>query len=123
MRRAAHSEQGLERRAQLTEARRTPAGTSFGQRRRPNEQDIDRGERRGGAGLLVWSWSCVAPGDLVEHPQRAVKQRREHQADTQRGGDRPPAAVPEDPRERRGMAGREQALQKLLGREDRDQAR
>ncbi len=33
-------------------------------------------------GLLLWPWSRVASGDLLQRPQRAVEQRREHQPDT-----------------------------------------
>ena len=58
--------------------------------------------------------------DLLEHPPRAVKDRREHQPDARRRRNRPPTAKAEDPRQPRGMASGEQALEKLLTGVDRD---
>ena len=104
-------------------SRRTSARPAVGQRRQPRNRYVRRSNAWCDANPRGRPRTRAALRDLAEHPPGAVKHRRQHQANTSCNRNRPPATKAKNPRQPPRMPGREQTLEKLLRRKDRDQSR
>ena len=103
-------------------ARRPAIRPTTDERRRGENNDDSWAPRLRQRRRPMHKWLGSTPGDLLEHPPGAMEQRCQYQTDRSSGGNRPRSAVREDPGQARWMAGRKQALQKLLSHVDHKQA-
>ena len=100
--------------ARAISARRPATRPALRQRREPRQPGIARARQPCRTRACRHGDAASTLGHFVRHPPRTMQERRKHQADTHGGRDRPPAAIPEYPRQPGWMPRREQTFEELL---------